>query len=562
MKLISRFHFPYPCGLPAGLLLAVLMGVASLSPGQAAPGEEGANPKPLPAESPKPAPSRELPWVKKKQPSDALPLLRPPSSVREIMEKYDIGESQLAGFFNGQPLSPSEEDVLIRLLYRLPRIGLENIQRWRKPEVKLEQLLVDSAAHRLDVIPLEGRLTGVAQMDLPPELAARLEFKHYYLARVDIGGSYEALVALRRVPDYWLSAAELNDPVSLDGMFLKVLSDETDLKPQLLFVSRRVRWQPEQPIPQLNIGADQLRLAELGFDLSLLEDLRTTNKQPIGDLDREPQYQLLDLVGHVPVSKLASNPRKEIDIVALLKEPEKHQGELVSVEGHARRITKVVVDDPDIRARFGIDHYYEIDVAVNLAKTTIRFVDEKKPDDKKPGEKNPDEAAAGDKPAPPAGNKAAAPEGPIFNNDYPVTVVVRELPPDLKPIDNTRQLIRVDAIFMKTWSYHNTYMAQFDNKLQVAPLLVGKIPHRVVPPQIYNWVSDVLVGFAMAVAALIIGAVFWWFRTTDKEVRATLNDLDERAPRPSFAGLENAPTKPDFSGLDQATQNPPGKPQE
>lgn len=530
------------------MLLIFAHGFFSIDLAQAKPGDAG-EPESLPADAPKEPPPqqpqpRELPWAKKKPKSDALPLLRPPASVREIMEKYDIGESQLAGFFDNQPVSPSEEDVLVKILFRLPRIGVENIERWRKPEVQLEQLLVDSAAYRLDVIPLEGRLTGVAKMEVPKELAGRLEFKHYYLARVELKEkSYEGLIALKRVPDYWLTATELNEPVSLDGIYLKVIDAAAD-PPQLLFVTRRIRWQPDRPIPELHIGEDQLRLAKLGFDLSLLEDLRTTNKQPIGDLDREPQYQLLDLVGHTPVSKIASNPRKEIDIVTLLKEPEKHQGELVSVEGHARRITKVVVDDPDIRARFGIDHYYELDVAVDLRKTTIRFVDEKKPGEK-PAEKKPAE------------KPAAETEGPVFNNDYPVTIVVRELPPDLKPIDATRQQIRVDAIFMKTWAYRNNYMAQFDNKLQVAPLLVGKIPHRVVPPQVYNYVSDVLVGFAMAVAALIIGAVFWWFRSADRTIRETLDDLDERAPQPSFAGLENAPTKPDFSGLDQATTKPP-----
>jgi hypothetical protein len=571
---------------PTTLLLAVLAGLSGVSVSLAKPGDEANKPEAVPtaetlepsateppkqpAEPAKPQPSpRELPWAKKRPKSEALPILRPPASVREIMEKYDIGESQLTGFFNGVPLSPGEEDVLIRILYRLPRIGLENLEKWRRPEVKLEQLLADSDAHRLDVIPLEGRLTGVAKMDVPPDLAVRLEFKHYYLARIDLPDlGYVALIAIRRVPEYWLTAAELSEPVNLDGIFIKVLSDETETKPQLLFASRRIRWLPDHAIPELHIGADQLRLAELGFDLSLLEDLRTSNKQPIGDLDREPQYQLLDLVGRVPVSKLASNPQKEIDIVTLLKEPEKHQGELMSVKGHARRITKVVVDDPDIRARFGIDHYYEIDIAVDLKEKTIRFIHDKKGGEKKV-EKNKnaeDKQAAGNSAENKPGNDAEAPsktkeppeDGPIFNNDYPVTVVVRELPPDLKPIDATRQLVRVDAVFMKTWAYRNNYMAQFNDK-QVAPLLVGRIPHRVLPPQVYNWVSDVLVGFAITVAALVIGAVFWWFRSADQHIRQTLDELDGRAPQPSFAGLENAPTKPDFSALEQrAPQGPAG----
>jgi hypothetical protein len=545
------------------MLLAVVFGFCTQL-ALAKPGDEP-SPASLPAEPAKQPTSRELPWTKKPKTS-ALPVLRPPANVREIMEKYDIGESQLAGFFDNQPLSPSEEDVLARLLFRLPRIGLENLERWRKPEIQLEQLLVNSTSHRLEVIPLEGRLTGVAKMEVPPELAIRLEFKHYYLARVSLReNSYEGLIALRRVPEYWLTAAELDEPVTLDGIYIKVL-DATAEPPQLLFITRRIRWMPDKPVPELHIGEDQLRLARLGFDLSLLEDLRSSNKQPIGDLDREPQYQLLDLVGRVPVSALASNPRKEIDIVALLKEPEKHQGELLAVQGYARRIIKIVVDDPDIRARFGIDHYYEIDVFVDLKKTTIHFVDEKKPTPPKTTGRDEADAQSGeqlqDGAKPTEGTterhqKPAEPKGPIFNNDYPVTIVVRELPPDLKPIDDTRQLIHVDAIFMKTWAYRNNYMAQFDNRMQVAPLLVGKIAYRVVPPRVYNWISDVLVGSAMALAGLIIVAVLWWFRSADRTIRETLDGLAERAPQPNFAGLENVPTKPDFSGLETAAPNSP-----
>jgi hypothetical protein len=506
-------------------------------------------PSETPAPSPPIAPKRgsDLPWVKNKGPKDAITVIRPPSSVREILEKYDIGESQLDGFFNTQPLTVAEEEVIVRILYRLPRIGLENIQKWRKPDVDFATLLNDAKTHRLDVIPLKGRLIGVEKREVSPELASRLEIKHFYLARIDLTGlGYEALVAVRRLPKAWEEATELDEPVSLDGIFLKA-GELRDNQPQLIFVARRVRWHPDREIPELYIGPDQLRLAELGLDLSLLEDLRLLNKRELGDFDREPMYQLLDVAGRAPAGKLRSEPRKELDLIPLLTEPEKHQGELMTVEGFARRITKVVVDDPDIRARFGIDHYYMIDMAVNLKDKTIRVVN----DAKKEKPNTEDGSSAGKKE-----EKQEVEEGPVFNNDYPVTLCVRELPADLPPKDAMRDLIRADGIFMKTWSYRNAYMAKFDNKFQVAPLLIGKSAHRLVPAQVHNWVSDTLVGFALALAAILIGCVFWWFRTGDKKMDETLAKLDERTPAPSFEGLENAPTKPDFSGLEQAGEAP------
>lgn len=553
--------------------VAITLACAFLLPAQEQPAPESqpavpaktepADPQPaeppakLPAVPPR---ASELPWLKKKS-SDPLPILRPPTGVREILEKYDLAESQLAGFFNGEPLTPSQEDVLVRILFRLPRIGYESLHKWRKPELQLDQLMADTPAHRLEVIPLRGRLIGVEQREIAPELAVRLEMKNYYLARIRLTESgYDAVVAVRRIPQHWLEAAELDEPVTLDGIYLKALDQAAD-PPQLLFVSRRIQWQPDRPIPEMDIGPDQLRLAALGLDLTLLEDLKQSNRREMGDLDREPQYQLLDLVGRTPAAKFVSEPTKEIDVVALLQAPEKHQGELVSVYGFAQRITKIVVQDPDIRARFGITHYYEIDVGVNLGEKTIHFVDDPKGKDK---DKKPTPAKGNDpaaeslveKPAEKTVPKKTTDKGPVFNNDYPVTVCVRELAPGLEPADAMRELVHINGIFMKTWAYRNAKLAQYENKMQVAPLVIGKIAHRIVPQKVYNWVSDMLVGFAMAVAAIIIGSVFWWFRSG-----SSVREFEQaKETNPSFAGLENAPTKPDFSGLEKAEPKPGADP--
>jgi hypothetical protein len=384
-----------------------------------------------------------------------------------------------------------------------------------------------------------------------PELASRLEFKHYYLARIDlVDTDFEALIAVRRVPQYWLDAMaketpELDEPVSLDGIYLKFFGDVD--RPQLLFIARRIQWRPDREIPEMNIGPDQLRLAELGFDLSLLEDLKQSNRRELGDLDREPQYQLLDLVGRTPPAKLFTDAPQEIDVVELLKEPEKHHGELMAVSGFAQRITKIVVEDPDIRARFGITHYYEINLGVNLGEKTIRIVDN--PKDKKldPNEKEPDEKTNVEKTT--VEKKADKNDDQVFNNEYPVTICVRELEPGLEPADNMRNRVYVRGIFMKTWAYRSQKLANSPNKMQVAPLIVGKIAYRVVPERVYNWLSDVLVGFAMVAAALLIGSALWWFRGAEKDARDSLRQV---GTAPSFAGLENAPTKPDFSALDKS----------
>ena len=55
----------------------------------------------------------------------------------------------------------------------------------------------------------------------------------------------------------------------------------------------------------------------------------------------------------------------------LLLHPEQEHGNIVQVTGRLRRITRVVVDEPDIRQRFGIAAYYQLDVMVPVGDQPI-----------------------------------------------------------------------------------------------------------------------------------------------------------------------------------------------
>ena len=51
-----------------------------------------------------------------------------------------------------------------------------------------------------------------------------------------------------------------------------------------------------------------------------------------------------------------------------IKTPKSVGGELYTLRGMARRAILIRVDDDDIRTRFGIDHYYEIEVFIPLER--------------------------------------------------------------------------------------------------------------------------------------------------------------------------------------------------
>ena len=455
----------------------------------------------------RPAAANRLPW-EDLPPRVAEPVLRPPAGAREILQRYDIGPSQLDGFFHGQPLSPGEEDVLGKILFRLPRLGLDNVERWRKQDVTWDQLAASPSEYRAEVFALRGRATHVQEQRLLPELAVLLEFEKYYRVTLAIDDSpYEALVCTRHLPAAWKIGEPIDERAAADGLFLK-LGAANGAAPQLIFAAGRMAWLPDREHPAEHVGADQLALAELGFDVGLLDSVRAVNGRGLVDADREAFYQLLAALGRAEPAQLRGASRK-FDVVPLLERPQEHHGDFLAVQGIARRIMKVPVSDRDVQRRFGIDHYYEIDLFVPLGDKALRFGKDRS------GEKN-----------------------PVYANAFPATLVVRRLPPGLAEGDNLSDTVRADAVFFKLWTYRSVYTSQFD-RVQPAPLLVAIEPQVVRFERPANWVGGALVAAAFVLAALVIGTIFWWYRAGDQQA--------EQRHRRELTGAGSPP--PDFKGL-------------
>jgi hypothetical protein len=488
-------HFP--------LLIALVASPSVLSQEPPTSGDASATPTTTAKAQP-----QALPW-EKLPPRISEPILRPPANAREILQRYDIGPSQLDGFFHGQPLGPGEDDVLGKILYRFSRLGLDNLEGWRRKDVTWDQLAAAPSDYRAEVFHLRGRAKHALQHKLLPELAELFEFDSYYRVTLAIDDSpYQALICTRNVPAAWKVGEPIDERAAADGLFLKLgATAEGQTAPQLVFAAGRVAWLPDRAEPDHFIGPDQRKLAEWGFDFGLFDGVRATNGRGIGDVDREAFYQLLAALGRAPQGQpKATAP---IDIVALLEHPEQHHGDFRSVQGIARRVTKVQVSDADIRKRFGIEHFYEIAVFPPLGDKTLRF-----------------------------GKAGKGEEIPVYTNAFPTTVNVLRLPPGLAEGDNQSTTVRADAVFFKLWTYRSTYTSQF-NRVQPAPLFFAVEPVVVPFERGTNIVSGVLVAGAFVLTGLVIGIIFWWYRGQDREV--------ERERRQALTG-EDRPA-PDFSGL-------------
>jgi len=452
--------------------------------------------------------------------NSALPP-RLPVAARELLVHID--DSQWEQIVDRQPLDGSDEETLVQMLYRLPALRLDEVELLTRASVPWNELAETPKRHRVEFFRLSGQATHVVRVPLIPEIIERVEYDHYYRVTFQLDDAPNPiLVCARQVPQAWPLNQPLQERAGLDGLFFKV-GEADGPHPQLIFAADRVAWYPQRASAEFRTSSPQVLLADLGFDVGLLDDVRVTNGRGITARDRECFYQMLSAVGKAEPARLSSPAEAELALTSLLQEPHVHHGQLTTVRGVARRITKILVDDPDIRQRFQIDHYYQLDVFVPLGEQLIRI------------EASP---SSGD--------------GPVYANNYPVTVCARRLPPGLEETPNSRHVVRIPAFFFKLWAYKSEYTRGFDKSLtQPSPMFIALEP-QIVPQQP---VSNPVSRFVVVMLILTLGGFglgLWCYgRRSSQADRAKLFRRHALEPGRSLDEMNLASRdQPDFSGLD------------
>jgi hypothetical protein len=300
----------------------------------------------------------------------------------------------------------------------------------------------------------------------------------------------------------------------------------------------------------LGVTADLALLGKLGMDIGLYDDVRgpddkhTRNGKDIGPEESECFYQLLAAVNGTDQEDLLAHVTHSFEIAPLLQNPRAQHGKLMTIKGRARRITRIEVENPEFRKRFGLDHYYEVYVYISLGDAEVRLS----------GEKN-------DKHA------------PVVTNAFPIACCIRRLPERwahlAKGSNDLHEGVRITAFNFKLWAYQTQMLQRFAAEeaeraakkgedssvskrrpLQPSPLFVG--------PDIEFVPDDVTVFEAASHANLIaVMVIFVFVGGTILAVR--LYNRNDRISRAAMRqkGLETLPgdaanastDKPDFSGL-------------
>jgi hypothetical protein len=425
----------------------------------------------------------------------------------DALRLLDLDESVLRFFRDGAALTNDEFEPIHRLLFVLPR--LDDVQRhdWRIVPDDWSRVVQNSTEQRANMYQLMGLVLSVRTWTLPAEAARRFGYDHFF--ELHIASTIDGrtlIVCSREIPESWPSDPS-GEPVSCDGLFLKVGEGRAG-EESLVFATDRVAWHPGQADPGRKISRGLALLGSQGMDVSRFQDV--SHQQPLGPSDRECFYQLLWTVRRMdPAAITRAAEDRSLPVARALQRPDEEVGKVYQLRGVARRALRIQVQDPDIRQRFGIDHYYEIELFTPLEQL-LKLVD--------------------------------AHDGQTrYYQNFPVTICAAELPQGMPQGDEVRQAISVNGFFMKLWSYRSQFMTGEQNqpdaeqRRQVSPLLIARSVRLddVATTPSSTWPAWTTATMIIA-GICVIMVVWWWHTVQDRPLRqwrkARSRDVDVTIP--------------------------------
>lgn len=329
---------------------------------------------------------------------------KPVDSLNQLWKAMGVSESQWELFKDGEAWNPAQNNFTAQLIYTAKRFPLDFILPWtqssqaaadmldgkdvqdeEKKDIAFELRAFNRTEQRGALYHLEGTAEAIESVTLIPELQTRFEMDSLYFVAVKLNSGHRVLIITSVIPKKWKTGAAVSYPVSADAYFLKYgpLDKQTDKPRHSYFIATRIAWHPDTP------------LGNLGMDYGLFDELDSKPIPPgqkipfpidctLNERNRECFYQELSAVKRAldpkkfaEIKKLALTQRDELwnmrdprhtmtverqsyPVEALFNDPIAQRGNLFWLTGRARRIVAIPVDAPDVRARFGIEQYYNI----------------------------------------------------------------------------------------------------------------------------------------------------------------------------------------------------------
>ncbi|HUY87155.1 MAG TPA: hypothetical protein VMV10_00315 [Pirellulales bacterium] len=402
-----------------------------------------------------------------RRPAEKPPKAKPApiADAREMLELYGVDNSYLDGLVDGQAIGPDEQESLWRVLFAVRRFSVANIYRWSNPQAALAQLPKTPGEFRGEIFEFSGRVKNVTIEKPLAEVVDRFNLPQFYRCELEFGDDRRpATVYALAVPKAWKKDRPLDERCGVRGFFLKLGEEDRDGRPRLVFAAQRVAWYPDT------------ELGDLKMDVGLFDEL--SPKAELGAEDRECFYELLAAAGRAGTQELLRRTPQPSPVAPLFNQPQTQQGKLVALVGTARQALLRRVEDPDIVSRFGIDHYYEIEIST--------------PD----------------------------------SQNNPITFCVRQLPEGFPQGERILETVRIPGFFMKKWGYRvdaplpptaagSADLGEDVVRRQLAPLLIGREPLWIPGEKPdTGWATTTFVA-AFVVGMLLLWLVVWRLNRSD-----------------------------------------------
>jgi hypothetical protein len=382
----------------------------------------------------------------------------------------------------------------LRLITRLGLAPADAFAAWSTAAVTESPLSAEALADRF--VRIEGRAVFIAPLTLPEAIAEIADRKTIDVVRIKTAAGPLVDVLAAAAPEDWPRWRTIDEPASVVGLPLATGPGPQPAPPPaeaaawpvepaaLLLAAKRVAWQPAKP------------LGALGMDYGLFDTVADGQKLVAGDT--EAFYAMLAAVGRGTqegIEKVAGPPA---DVVPMIDPGQgwfkSHRGDPVTIDGTARRATRIAIDDPLRRREIGADHYWELFIFV---PTSLLKINDR------------------------------------LQENYPIVCCVRKLPDGMPTGQNINERVRVSGFAFKRYAYPLPQIkgaATKEDQRQETPLVIGK--HAVWVPEPSNAAATSLLGWIFAGLAGVIGLLLlfgiWRFnrdaRRTEKLHREALPD--------------------------------------
>jgi hypothetical protein len=416
-------------------------------------------------------------------------------SVAAYLTEWELDRSRWTPLEAAGPWDAARQSLVLKLMARLSRVPADTLAAWQAAATAVSQALPTAAADAF--VRIEGRGVFIAPQRLAPEDAAIAGRAHLDMVRVATADGRIVDVILESAPLAWPRWTAIDEPVAVVGLPLTtgpgpVPEADGQTWPSephaLLLLGSRLSWYPATTL-----------LGSLGMDYATFDTV--ADGRPLVAGDTEAFYGMLAAAGRAEPEVIAATTGTT-DIIPLIDPAEKwfatHRGDPVTIEGIARRATRIAIDDPARRQQVGADHYWELYVFVPTP--LIRVND-------------------------------------TLQDDFPIVCCVRSLPADMPTGDRISEQVKVSGFALKRYAYPLQRMRvvspQGDEETgggrRETPLLIGlgaRWTPAPSPRQISNDIGWVLAGIA-AVVGLLLGAAAW---AASRSARRQEQEARERLP--------------------------------